>query len=422
MKSLSSSFSVMFAFFIICLDGICDGDAENGTALMVETEQEALYSAIQGFVGDRWNGSDLYPDPCGWTPIQGVSCDIFDGFWYVTDINIGPLHDNSLICDEKVEFRPQIFELNHLKSLFFFNCFTSLRHPITIPTDHWERLSGSLQSLDFRSNPGLNGQIPTNFGLLKNLQSLVIIENGLTGQIPSSIGNLANLKRLVLSGNRFTGQIPCSLGNLTELLILDLSRNTLSGYLPSSYGALVSLIKLDLSSNSMAGSIPREIANLKNLTLLDLRNNSFSGGLKIPVESMDSLEELVLSNNPIGGDLGGIEWHCVSKLVVLDLSNMGLTGEIPESMADYGMKRLRYLGLSNNHLTGNLSRKLETKLPCVRAIYVNGNNLTGKLEFSERFYERLGTRFGAWNNPNLCYPARLSQTSRLPVGVKPCQA
>lgn len=39
-------------------------------APMQKQEQEALYSAIQGFVGKMWNGSDLYPDPCGWTPIQ----------------------------------------------------------------------------------------------------------------------------------------------------------------------------------------------------------------------------------------------------------------------------------------------------------------------------------------------------------------
>lgn len=39
-------------------------------APMEEREREALYSGIQGFVGKWWNGSDLYPDPCGWTPIQ----------------------------------------------------------------------------------------------------------------------------------------------------------------------------------------------------------------------------------------------------------------------------------------------------------------------------------------------------------------
>ncbi|KAL7224144.1 hypothetical protein ACSBR1_025580 [Camellia fascicularis] len=39
------------------------------TAPMEEKEQKALYYAIEGFVEKWWNGSDLYPDPCGWTPI-----------------------------------------------------------------------------------------------------------------------------------------------------------------------------------------------------------------------------------------------------------------------------------------------------------------------------------------------------------------
>lgn len=51
---------------------LCKGqeDMSSSIAPMKKQEQEALYSAIQGFVGDSWNGSDLYPDPCGWTPIQ----------------------------------------------------------------------------------------------------------------------------------------------------------------------------------------------------------------------------------------------------------------------------------------------------------------------------------------------------------------
>lgn len=39
------------------------------TAPMEEKEQKALYYAIEGFVEKWWNGSDLYPDPCGWTPV-----------------------------------------------------------------------------------------------------------------------------------------------------------------------------------------------------------------------------------------------------------------------------------------------------------------------------------------------------------------
>lgn len=44
--------------------------ADPSVSPMQKKEQQALYSTIQGFVGQWWNGSDLYPDPCGWTPIQ----------------------------------------------------------------------------------------------------------------------------------------------------------------------------------------------------------------------------------------------------------------------------------------------------------------------------------------------------------------
>lgn len=41
---------------------------------MKSVEKAALYSTIQTFVGKWWNGSDLYPDPCGWTPIEVTHC------------------------------------------------------------------------------------------------------------------------------------------------------------------------------------------------------------------------------------------------------------------------------------------------------------------------------------------------------------
>ncbi|KAJ4835171.1 hypothetical protein Tsubulata_033841 [Turnera subulata] len=408
---------------LLCLSVWCSGqvtETDNIDASpMEEAEQAALYSAIQGFVGNWWNGSDLYPDPCGWTPIQGVSCDIFDGLWYVTSLSIGPIHDNSLSCDPYMEFRPQLFELKHLKTLSFFSCFISPHsHPVTIPSNNWERFGGSLESLEFRMNPGLVGQVPSSFGGLTKLQSLVLLENGLSGELPGNFGNLTSLKRLVLAGNRFTGRIPDSFGGLSQLLILDLSRNLLSGSLPLTFGGMTSILKLDLSNNQLQGSLPSGFSYLKNLTLLDLRNNKFSGGLTKSLAEMYSLEEMVLSNNPIGGDLQGLEWHNLKKLVVLDLSNAGLVGEIPESIV--GLKRLRFLGLSNNGLTGNLSPRL-ADLPCLSTLYLHGNNLTGELQLPESFYGKLGWRFGAWNNPNLCYPIGLISTGRVPFGVRPCQ-
>ncbi|GAY63948.1 hypothetical protein WN943_020077 [Citrus x changshan-huyou] len=397
----------------------CYGEGEMEAAPMEKAEQEALYTAIKGFVGNWWNGSNLYPDPCGWTPIEGVSCDIYDDLWYITALSFGSLHDNSLGCVTNVEFREQLFELKHLKSLSFFNCFTSSQqHPTTIPISGWENLAGSLESLEFRSNPGLTGPIPTSLGHLMKLRSLVLLENGLSGELPTNLGRLSNLKKLVVSGNWLNGRIPDSFGYLSELLILDLSRNSLSGPLPLSLGGLTSLLKFDLSNNQLEGKIPKEIGYLKNITLLDLRNNKFSGELTKSLQEMYSLEEMVFSNNPIGGDLKSLEWKNLQNLVILDLSNTGLAGEVPEFMAE--LKRLRFLGLSNNKLTGSISPKLAT-MPCVSALYLNGNNLSGELQFSEWFYGKMGRRFGAWNNPNLCYPSGLTSTSHIPFGVKPCQ-
>ncbi|KAI4313986.1 hypothetical protein L6164_026929 [Bauhinia variegata] len=418
MKSLKGVSLTIYVLFILYLIAMSFGQEDLDAAPMERTEQEALYSTIQGFVGNWWNGSDLYPDPCGWTPIQGVACDLFNGLWYVTTLNIGPVHDNSLSCAKDLEFRPQLFELKHLRDLSFFNCFFQHRHPVTIPTENWDKLSDSLQLLEFRSNPGLFGRIPASFGVLRNLQSLVLLENGLTGQIPLEIGNLIKLKRLVLAGNKFSGKIRNTFSGLNELLILDLSRNSLSGPLPLTLGSLTALLKLDLSNNHLEGNLLQEFAYLKNLTLMDLRNNKFSGGLPLSLQEMHSLEEMVLSNNPIGGNINSLKWVDLQNLAILDLSNIGMTGEIPESISE--LKRLRFLGLSDNNLTGNLSPKLAT-LPSLNALYLSGNNLSGVVEFSVEFYSKMGRRFGAWNNPNLCYPVGEMSPSYIPFGVKPCQ-
>ncbi|PPR82948.1 hypothetical protein GOBAR_AA37765 [Gossypium barbadense] len=210
--------------------------------------------------------------------MQGVYCDLLDGYWHVTVLNIGLVFDNSLQCSPNAKFTHHLFELIHLRSLSFFHCFSSPRdNPIRIPSSNWERLSNSLESLEFRSNGGLIGTIPVSISYLKKLRSLVLLENGLTGDLPIELGNLVNLKQLVLAGNKFTGQIPPSLGGLTELLIMDLSRNNLTGTLMLTFGCnLTSLLKLDLSNNKLEGKIPEGIGRLKNATLLDLGRNKFS--------------------------------------------------------------------------------------------------------------------------------------------------
>ncbi|XP_060194343.1 piriformospora indica-insensitive protein 2-like [Lycium barbarum] len=417
-NNLFTRLHIMFLQFILVGVYIilCNGASDASIAPMEKYEKEALYSAIQGFVGNEWNGSFLYPDPCGWTTIEGVSCDFSNGFWHITDLTIGDLYDNSLHCSPAAEFTKHLFDLKHLKRLSFSNCFLSdLNKQITIPISNWDSLANSLESLEFRSNAGLTGTIPTSFGYLKNLQSLVLLENGLEGEIPEVLGNLSKLKRLVLADNNFVGPIPNSIGRLINLLILDTSRNFLSGALPVTIGDLTSLIKLDLSNNMLHGKLPREIGGLKSLTLLDLSHNNFSGELPEAFQEMDSLEELVLSDNPISDYVTRIQWGNMKNLEMLDLSNMGLTGNIPNSMTE--MKRLRFLSLSNNILSGIIPSKFET-IPTINALYLDGNDFIGKLEFSPRFYAKLRSRFRASGNTNLCSSLELRH---VPEGVKQCE-
>mmetsp|Transcript_6048 Transcript_6048/g.13476 ORF Transcript_6048/g.13476 Transcript_6048/m.13476 type:complete len:112 (-) Transcript_6048:265-600(-) len=63
----------------------------------------------------------------------------------------------------------------------------------------------------------LNGTLPTEVGLLTNLEKFLVDLNRLSGTIPSQLGNLTNLERLFLGGNRLTGQMPTELGRLTNL-------------------------------------------------------------------------------------------------------------------------------------------------------------------------------------------------------------
>ncbi|RLN21888.1 hypothetical protein C2845_PM07G04340 [Panicum miliaceum] len=393
--------------------------AAAATAPMEEKERAALYAAIEGFVGKGWNGSGLYPDPCGWSPIQGVSCDLFNGLWYPTAISIGPVLDNSLQCAPDARFSPQLFDLRRLRTLSFYSCFPA-SNPAAIPAASWEKLSGSLETLEFRTNPGVAGAIPASLGRLASLQSLVLVENNLTGPVPAELGALLKLRRLVLSGNGLSGPIPATLGNARhdELLIVDLSKNHLTGSLPSSLGGLRGLLKMDLSNNLLQGSIPPELGGLRNLTLLDLRNNSLTGGLPQFVQGMASLQDLLLSNNPLGGSLPPSGWERLGDLATLDLSNAGLTGAIPESMA--ALAGLRFLALDHNRLTGPVPARL-AQLPNLGALYLNGNNLTGALEFAPGFYQRMGRRFASWDNPGLCYNVAAVDAAHAPSGVVVCK-
>ena len=287
----------------------------------------------------------------------------------------------------------------------------------------------------------LDGELPQELGNLSTLYTLALSGNRLTGEIPSSIGNLTSLTSLGLSDNQLTGAIPSSIGNLTGLTYMNLSDNELTGAIPSSIGNLSNLVDLYLPNNQLSGEVPSELAGLPNLEFLMLSGNQWGGCIPLGIaevvaEGSDILwlgvplcaqaaggvspasdrEALValynatdgpnwfnntnwLSDEPLG------EWHGISvgqagRVVALDLSSNGLSGDLPEELGSLSslrklylyynelsgeipselgvLTRLRELDLHSNALSGEIPSELASITP-LRELYLHSNELSGEI-------------------------------------------
>ena len=150
---------------------------------------------------------------------------------------------------------------------------------------------------------GLSGTIPSELGLVANLQGLDLAANSLSGTIPSELGLLANLQVLDLAANSLSGTIPSELGLLANLRWVNLRRNSLTGLIPSELGNLANLRYLRLSSNTLSGPIPPAFGNLANLTVLNLANNALSGPVPPELGNLRRLVNLYLSGNALTGSV-----------------------------------------------------------------------------------------------------------------------
>jgi len=141
--------------------------------------------------------------------------------------------------------------------------------------------------------------------------SLCLSNNDLTGTLPSEIGILTNLQRIQLDRNQLYGSIPSEIGHLSRLTHLNISYNMLSGYIPreiqfvderedesldflletayecveqilgtSNFGerqndlaSIFDKIGFDVENNMLSGSVPKELGGIHGG--LWLRNNSF---------------------------------------------------------------------------------------------------------------------------------------------------
>uniref|UniRef100_A0A453QFY9 non-specific serine/threonine protein kinase n=1 Tax=Aegilops tauschii subsp. strangulata TaxID=200361 RepID=A0A453QFY9_AEGTS len=173
------------------------------------------------------------------------------------------------------------------------------------------------------------GTIPTEIGMLWNLQRLFLQRNNFSGSIPRSLGNLSKLEKTDLSKNQLSSIIPARLFGLGKLIELNLSYNFLVGALPADVSGLIQIYQMDLSSNSFVASIPESMGQLKMPMYLNLSHNLFGGPMPDSLQKLTSLASLDLSFNNLSGSIP-IYLASLTDLTTMNLSFNRLAGQIPE--------------------------------------------------------------------------------------------
>lgn len=135
------------------------------------------------------------------------------------------------------------------------NCNLSLLEGITLNESN--RVSG----IELSDN-NLVGTIPTEIGLLLELDEMQLTDNSLSGNLPAEIGLLQNLATLELENNNLSGVLPPEIGNLIKLEFLSLNNNNLTGAIPSEFGNLIVLSDLLLNNNQLSGCFDEDLSAL----------------------------------------------------------------------------------------------------------------------------------------------------------------
>ena len=215
------------------------------------------------------------------------------------------------------------------------------------------------QSMTSFSGPTVGATIPSEIGLLTQLQLIDFLEEELVGSIPSTMGNLIHLTALYLYVNDLTGTIPPSLGNLVQLTGLYLAKNQLTGGIPSTFGNLVKLNYLYLYDNRLTGTLPSTLSNLIRLQDLVLSSNQLIG--TIPATVLDSLvylQHIGMGNNQLTGTIPSQIGSAI-RLSGVGLENNMFAGTVPSTLGNLvQLTQIKLFG--NSQLSGIIPTSLCT--------------------------------------------------------------
>ncbi|CAB9519049.1 Leucine Rich Repeat [Seminavis robusta] len=327
-----------------------------------------LYYATKG-IGWRWKRFWLSTDPeiheCQW--------------WSYYDHPESSGRDSP--CNENMEYESLALSENYLKGTLppevalltalkdihlvadaFFGATSDeekkenyISGQIPIP---WMTSLSNLTTIDLGRN-ALTGSIPTEIGLMPELQIVQLRENLIGGTIPPSLFGLPNVKELWLFDNRLTGPIPTEVQFVTDSLrIFAAYSNRLTGTIPTELVSLTQLRQLKLESNQLVGKIPIDITYMTNLRSLHLFDNRLSGTIHTEFGRLSELKHFWIGKNRLTGTMPS-ELGSMVGLNNIGLGNNKLTGTIPVDLGNWS-SILRTV-LEFNDLTGSVPQELCSK-------------------------------------------------------------
>ncbi|KAI3804010.1 hypothetical protein L1987_32178 [Smallanthus sonchifolius] len=234
-----------------------------------------------------------------------------------------------------------------------------------------------LTRLELQSNL-LQGQISSSFLNFKSLNYLSIDNNNFSGTVGlDSFLGLNKLKVLGLGGNRLSFVSTTNYTNetLPELKFLGLSYCNLKQF-PAFLRFQMKIAVLILSDNEIEGLVPNWIWNNSQETLrvIDLRRNFITGFHEHPsflpwirLKAFDAAYNKLQGPLPIPP----------LTMVVYDVSNNNLTGEIPTLICE--VKSLQLLDLSSNKMSGTLPPCLRNLQNSLLVLDLKRNNFYGPM-------------------------------------------
>lgn len=288
--------------------------------------------------------------------------------------------------------------------------------------------------LDFKSASFVvNGNVPSELGLLSHLTSLDVAGKSLSGAFPRQLplalpaltyldlqgnrfyvidqdwGAWSNLETVNLAGNAFQGSLPAETlakwtkirsfdiqdtavtGNFWQDIVphwplverLEISMTELTGSIPevTKDGPLSQLKALYASQTALTGTLPASLSLATNLQILQLTDMSGEGMTPTPFPTefgrLTNLQALGLSSS---STLTGTLPTEIGLLTLLDhlnlYSNPGLNGTIPTEFGN--LKKLEFLKLCYTDLSGSIPKELGT-LDHLMEVLLHKTDLVGTI-------------------------------------------